>query len=94
MLQAAYKGHSEVCQWLLSDAGIDPTSLDEGGYTPSTIARLQNHFDLADMLSAAERRAGAGPPDGSASGGVGGGGGKEQYVMDGPLGVLTKKAAV
>lgn len=81
--QAAYKGHTEVCRWLLGEVRSDPCLKDEGGYTPSAIAKLQHHAELAELLLLAERRAGGDPGRGDDTG-------HDGYTMEGPLGVLRK----
>mmetsp|Transcript_38496 Transcript_38496/g.108805 ORF Transcript_38496/g.108805 Transcript_38496/m.108805 type:complete len:491 (-) Transcript_38496:232-1704(-) len=90
--KAAYKGHTDVCQWLLGDAvTADPRLVDQGGYTPATIARLQHHGELADLLEAASQRIAAAV---AGAGGEGVPAGQQtaetEYVLQGPLGVLKK----
>eukprot|EP00873_Tetraselmis_striata_P000299 jgi/Tetstr1/420563/TSEL_011653.t1 len=86
--KAAYKGHAAVARWLVSNAGVDPRLLDQGGYSPAVIARMQHHEELAAWLEAAEQRARAG------------GGGSGATVVPpvpcglthaGPLGILVPK---
>ena len=58
-LKAAVKGNGRICEWLLSDGGLGPRHLaeDGDGNTPSLMARLEGHVELAEYLMASSEAA-------------------------------------
>ncbi|KAL1520136.1 hypothetical protein AB1Y20_023608 [Prymnesium parvum] len=61
--KAAVKGRRAVCEWLLSPEvglGVEQLQPDGDGNTPSRMARLEGHTELADFLLRAEREASGG----------------------------------
>ena len=57
--KAAVKGNGRICEWLLSDGGLGPRHLaeDGDGNTPSLMARLEGHVELAEYLMASSEAA-------------------------------------
>lgn len=53
--KAAFNGHSVVVEWLLNHTDIDPSAVDEGGYTPAGIARERGYLQLSETLEMAAR---------------------------------------